>query len=249
MKKSIVSFFVISVLAFVPRISNAQEVTKVAAFEKVIVSPHIEVIFIAGNEESVTIENAKVAEDKINIEVVGKTLRLYLDGAKTVTKSEKANSERWKGRRSIYQGTMATATITYKRLKALSVRGEEIVKCESPIEQKDLKLTIYGESKVYFTSLTTEMLTVAIYGESYLEIANGDVDRQVYRAYGESEVNTVEMENTTTKITAYGESNFRVKVSDRLKVTCYGETTINYKGDANVDKGIVIGEAEIRKIG
>jgi len=34
-----------------------------------------------------------------------------------------------------------------------------------------------------------------------------------------------------------------------VKVTCYGETTINYKGEAAVDKGIVIGEAEIRKIG
>ena len=106
MKKSIVLFFVISMLAFVSRIGNAQEITKVAAFEKVIVSPHIEVILVAGNEESVTIENAKVADDKINIEVVGKTLRLYLDGAKTVTKSEKANTEHWKGKRSIYEGTI-----------------------------------------------------------------------------------------------------------------------------------------------
>ena len=236
-------------MLFAPKFAEAQKVITVKAFEKVIVSPHIEVVLIEGDEESVKIENAKVSDDKINIEVEGKTLRLYLDGAKTVTKSEKVDNAKWKGKKSIYNGTMATATITYKRLKNLSIRGEEIVKCESAIEQKNLKLAIYGESKVYFKSLTTEELTVAIYGESYLEIAAGSVDRQVYRAYGESEVNTIEMENTSTKITAYGESNFRVNVSDRLKVTCYGETTINYKGDANVDKGIVIGEAEIRKIG
>lgn len=249
MKKSILISIAAAAMLFTPKFTQAQKVTSVDAFEKVIVSPHIEVVLVEGDEESVKIENAKVSEDKINIEVEGKTLRLYLDGAKTVTKSEKVDNGKWKGKKSIYNGTMATATITYKRLKNLSIRGEEIVKCESAIEQKDLKLAIYGESKVYFKSLTTEKLTVAIYGESYLEIAAGSVDHQVYRAYGESEVNTFDMENTSTKITAYGESNFRVNVSERLKVTCYGETTINYKGDANVDKGIVIGEAEIRKIG
>ncbi|NNE75522.1 MAG: DUF2807 domain-containing protein, partial [Pricia sp.] len=94
-----------------------------------------------------------------------------------------------------------------------------------------------------------DRLTVSIYGESYLEVKNGSVEQQVYRAYGESEVNTLGMGNTSTKITAYGESNFRVKVSDRLKVTCFGEASINYKGDASVDTGLVIGEASIRKIG
>lgn len=249
MKKSILLVLVISVFAIIPQVSSAQEIRQLAAFDKVIVSPHIEVVLVEGDEESVKIENAKVSEDKINIEVEGKTLRLYLDGAKTVTKSERVERANSNWKRSIYNGTMATATITYKRLKTLSVRGEEIVKCESPIAQKDLKLMIYGESKVYFNSLTTENLTVSIYGESYLEIQGGDVGRQVYRAYGESEVNTLDMENKSTKITAYGESNFRVNVSDRLKVTCYGETKINYKGEADVNKGIVIGEARIRKIG
>ena len=249
MKKSILSLLLIGAFLCVPKLSIAQETTLVDTFDKVIVSPHIEVILIEGNEESVQIENAKISEDKINIEVEGKTLRLYLDGAKTVTKSEKVERKNGKWKKSIYNGTMATATITYKTLRALSVRGEEIVKCESQIEQKDMKLTIYGESKVYLNSIITNELTVSIYGESYLEIMGGEVGRQVYRAYGESEVNTLEMKNTSTKITAYGESNFRVNVSDRLKVTCYGETEINYKGEPDVDKGIVIGEAEIRKIG
>ncbi len=249
MKNASISIVVISLYLLIAPFVNAQEITQVKPFEKVIVSPHIEIVLVEGNEESVKIENAKVSDDKINIKVEGKTLRLYLDDAKTVTKQERVSTDKWKGKRSIYNGTMATATITYKKLKNLSIRGEEVVKCESPIEQKDLKLTIYGESKVYFNSLTAEELTVAIYGESYLEIKDGDVGRQVFRAYGESEVNTLEMDNTETKITAYGESNFRVKVADRLKVTCYGEAEINYAGDPEVDKGIVIGEAELRKIG
>ena len=221
----------------------------VDSFEKVIISPHIEVTFVEGEEESVMINNAKVSMDKINVEVEGKTLRLYLDGARVVTKTEKINNNSWKGNHSIYNGTQVTATVTYKKLNRLSVRGEEIVRLTSAMNQEDLKLTIYGESKIYFDDLTTNELTVAIYGESYLEFAAGSVDRQVYRAYGESEVNAYEVANKSTKITAYGESNFRLNVSDRLKVTCYGETSVNYAGSPEVERGIVIGEAEIRKIG
>lgn len=249
MKKSIFTsgmFFVSLLLA-----SGLQAQSKsisVAHFDKIIVSPHIEVNLVEGNEESVQIENARLSEDKINIEVEGKALRLYLDGAKMVTKSEKVDGE-WKGKKPRYSGTMVTATITYKNLDVLSVRGEEVITCKSAIEQDDFKLRIYGESKVYFDLVSVDKLTVSIYGESYLEIKSGSVNRQVYRAYGESEVNALEMRNASTKITAYGESNFRVNVSDELKVTCYGEASINYKGDASVDKGIVIGEASIRKIG
>ncbi len=240
---------IVAFLFLVVGVFAQSKTVSVDSFDKIIISPHIEVELVEGPEESFLITDAKVSLDKINIEVEGRTLRIYLDGAKTVTKSERVSTDKWKGKRSIYNGTMASVKITYKELRNLSIRGEEMVKVKSPMDQNELKLAIYGESKVYFDGLTLDELTVAIYGESYLEIADGKVGRQVFRAYGESEVNTSTMENNETKITAYGESNFRVNVSNRLKVTCYGETTINYTGDAEVDTGIVIGEAEIRKIG
>ena len=55
------------------------KIHSVKSFDKIIVSPHIELNLVEGSEESVKIENAKVSEDKINIEVEGKTLRIYLD--------------------------------------------------------------------------------------------------------------------------------------------------------------------------
>ena len=221
----------------------------VRSFDKIIVSPHIEVNLVEGDEESVLIENAKVSLDKINVEVDGKTLRLYLDGAKLVTKSEEVSNDGWRGKKPIYNGTVATATITYKTLKNLSIRGEEVVRAKNQLKAKDFKMSLYGEAKVYFDAVDIDELTVAIYGSSYLEIGEGHVGRQVFRAYGESEVNTVGMNADETKITAYGVSNFRVNVSDRLKVTCYGETNVNYTGSAQVDRGIIIGEARVRKIG
>lgn len=235
--------------AGLPMLFGQSATIAVKPFSKVIISPHIEVNLVKGDRETVVLENVEVPREKINVEVVKGTLRIYLDDAKTYTKSKKVEDDDYSGRKDIYDGTMVTATITYKMLKKLSVRGEETIRCTSPIAQNELELTIYGESEVYMDKLSLDYLNVAIYGESYLEVAGGTVNHQKYKAYGESEVNTLKMDNSSTKITAYGESEFRVNVSDKLKVTCYGEADIEYQGNADVDKGIVIGEASIRKTG
>ncbi len=228
----------------------AQEKTyQVENFDKIIISPHIAVNLVEGDEESVRIDESGVTDDKINVEVEGKTLRIYLDGAKMVTKSEKVKGENYKMNRSLYDGTQVRATVTYKNLNTLSVRGEERINAKSKIAQEDFTLRIYGESQVYLSEVELDKLKVTIYGESYLEVENGNVGHQRYTAYGESKVNTLGIDNAFTKITAYGESDFRVNVKDRLKVTCYGETHITYEGSPKVDRGIVIGEATVRKIG
>lgn len=247
MKKLILPILII---VFVINCLEAQDKTfNIKSFDKLIVSPHIEVNLVQGEQESVVIDNSKISLDKINVAVEGRTLRLYLDGAKVVTKSERISTDQWRGSKSLYNGTMATITVTYRKLQKLSIRGEEIVRCKNLFSADDFKMSLYGESKVYFDLVSIDELTVAIYGSSYLEIKEGKVARQVFRAYGESEVSTEGMLAEETKITAYGESNFRVNVVNRLKVTCYGETKINYTGNPDVDKGLIFGEARIRKIG
>ena len=81
-------FYLTILVVFGFKTTFAQTTTAVNHFNKVIVSPHVQVTFIEGNEESVTIEKSTVSNDKINIEVNGKTLRIYLDGAKEITKNE-----------------------------------------------------------------------------------------------------------------------------------------------------------------
>ena len=212
-------FFIALTYVFIIGGIQAQEKTyAVTSFDKLIVSPHIEVNLLEGDEESVVIDNSKVSLDKINVEVEGRTLRLYLDGAKMVTKSERISSNQWQGSKPLYNGTMASVTVTYRKLENLSIRGEEIVRCKNLFNADDFKMSLYGEAKVYFDSVSIDEMTVAI------------------------------MVADETKITAYGESNFRVNVVDRLKVTCYGETNVNYSGNPEVDKGLIFGEARIRKI-
>ena len=83
-----IKFLVATIMIFSVKTIVAQIATAVGHFDKVIISPHIEVIFVEGNEESVTIEKCIVDKGKLNIEVNNKTLRIYLDGAKELTRNK-----------------------------------------------------------------------------------------------------------------------------------------------------------------
>src|ERR1700744_770125 len=75
-------------LLFMTGASYAQT-TRVGHFHKVIVSPYIQVNFVQGDEESVTINQCTVDTGKLHVEVRGGTLRLYLDGASDLPHYEK----------------------------------------------------------------------------------------------------------------------------------------------------------------
>ena len=114
----------------------------VAPFTKVIVSPYIQVTFVEGDKESVTINDLKVDENKLHIEVNDQTLRIYLDGAKDFTKNQKDYSNGYKESHPLYENTSVVAIVTYKKLTALSLRGEETYLCESPIDASKFSLSI-----------------------------------------------------------------------------------------------------------
>ncbi|MEH6680565.1 MAG: head GIN domain-containing protein [Sediminicola sp.] len=244
----IVLVFVLGNLLFAYSLTAQSKEIAVDPFNKVTISPHIRATFIKGDRENVSIEDAAVSQDKIYVEVKGKTLRIYLEGAKEVTKSKEEYKNGYQRSHSIYNGTMLTVTVTYRELDELSLRGEETFVCKSPLVGDSFDLKIYGESQVFLEAVDLQRLTATIYGESYLEIRSGNIADQKYTAYGETNVNTLAVGNSTTKLTAFGEGSFRVKVSDRLKVTAFGEATVAYEGDPEVDKGLVIGEATIQKL-
>ncbi len=242
-----VVILIISFLIADPAIAQPQTYT-FKSFEKVIVSPHIAVTFRKGDTESVIVESISVPIEKLNVKVSNKTLKLYLDGAEITTKSKKENTDGENKKVSLYQGTVVRATVTYKDLRSLELRGDEKFVFESPIERDELNIKIYGESKVYMDKLILNELKAILYGESYLEIKGGKIDEQKITAYGESEINASKVDNHITRITAYGESSFRLNVSENLKITSYGESTIEYTGDAKLTKGIMIGENTITKM-
>jgi len=239
--------FIISVVSF--SFSYAQsESIEVSPFSEVIISPHIEAVFKQSVKESVVIERSKVDREKINVEIEKKTLHIYLNDAKVATKEEEVVIDGMERDRPIYNGTEVSIIVYYKNLEEVEIRSEEVINFEDAINTQDFDLDIYGSPKVYFENITAEKLKVAIYGESYLEIKNGTVDFQLYRCYGESKINALEFQSTETKIAAYGDNHIVVNVSDKLKVSAFGEAVIQYKGNAKVNSGLKIGETVVQKI-
>ena len=237
-----------ALLLFVVSTLSAQKGYNVEAFDKVIVSPHIQTTFVESNTESVTVESSKVDENKIHVEVNGKTLRIYLEGAKDYTKNEKNYDKGYEEKNPLYRGTVLIVKISYKTLTDLSLRGEEKHICESPLKGESFDLKIYGESDVTLNSVDFKEMNTTIYGESNLRIKNGAIADQKYTAYGEGVVNSLDVKGTTAKVVAYGEAEFSLNVKDRIKVTAFGEAAVHYKGSPVIDKGLHFGDLVIDRI-
>ena len=235
-------------LILVGQLSLAQTKKTVKSFNKAVISPHIETTFVQGDEDSVTILENKVSDDKVNIEVNGGTLRVYLDDAKTTTKHKKVYKNGMKMNVPIYKGKILTILVTYKYMDKLSLRGEETTVCESPIDVEHFKLKMYGDAEVTLNDVDIQQFDVDIFGEGLLVIKTGHTGHQHITSYGASEVNLLEVDNKTTKLKAYGEAEFRVNASEHIKFTAYGEAELFYRGTAEVNQGLSFGDSQINRI-
>jgi hypothetical protein len=175
-------------------------------------------------------------------------LRVYLDGAKEITKNKKVYDDKYEQRQPIYKGTVVSAIVTYKTMNDLSVRGEETQVCKSLLKGDKFRLKIYGEAHVILTKVNLGELQTTIYGESVLDVKSGSIDHQKYTTYGDSKINSLAVDGHTARIIAYGESNFQLNTSKEIKITAIGEAKLEYKGNAVVSKGLHIGEMQIAKL-
>ena len=240
--------FLMSLLFLNGNLSAQKTIKLESDFDKIIVSPHIEVIFKKGNEPSIEILDINVPVQKFSYELYKGTLQVYLEGAKTYTKNKKIMIRNAERKVPLYKGRVAKVIITYTEVKIFSLRGEEKISFQTPLIQRECILRIYGKSEVTINTVDVDRLDVSIYGDSLLNMEKGYVKRQKITAYGASKVMASDVISEETKLTAYGDGIFKVNVSEKIKVSSYGEATVLYKGDAVLKKGIVLGESMIRKV-
>jgi hypothetical protein len=201
------------------------------------------------DEAGVTINSIIADSSKLHVEVHGGTLRLYLDGAKDISRHKKDfGSDGYQQNHDLYPNHAVIVTVVYKKLDQLSLRGEETYLCQSPLSADRFKLWVYGESKVIFTEVHISQMHTTIYGESSLDIKSGEVNKQKYTCYGEWKINTTTITGHTAKVTAFGEAEFRVNVADRIKITAFGEAKLRYMGNPDIVKGIHVGEMDLAKL-
>jgi hypothetical protein len=216
------------------------------SFHKVIISPYIEATFVQGDKERVVINHSVVDRSKLHIETSNGTLRIYLEGAKVLPRESR--DRRRNHDRPLYPTQAVTATIYYKKLDALSLRGEERFAFTSPLSAERFNLKLYGEPDITFAEVHINDLRTTLYGEGSVEMQSGSVNKQTYTCYGEGKINATGISGAEAKLTAYGESKFNLNVSERITITSFGEATLRYKGNAQLVKGINVGGVDVARL-
>ena len=245
MKTTLKIFAVFASVFLAVQVTVGQEITReLRSFDKIIVSPRINVILEKGDQEGIRLVYSNVDADKINITVKRNTLRIYLDDAKVTERQERINHHE---RRSIYDDATITAYVTYNELERLEIRGNQEVTCNGPIDAEKFVLKAYGETEIRLASLKAEYLKTSLYGENSLKIKGGKADIQKYRLFGENRIDTQELKSYSATANSYGESRIKLNTQDQLRVNAFGESQITYHGDASINRGLIFGRTRINR--
>lgn len=240
------TLLVIVSLGLAIQFAQAQEITKdLKSFNKIIVSPKINLILEQGEKENIRLTYSNVDADKINIKVQGNTLRVYLDEAKVAEKTYRTDGNQ---KRSIYHDAAVTAYVTYKELEHLEIRGNQELTCNGPLKAERFTLKAYGENDINLSSLKTEYLRTSLYGDNDLKIKTGKAEYQKYKLFGENKIDTQDLKSFSATTTIFGESKIKLNTQDNLKVNAFGESQVSYNGNASVNRGLIFGKAQITKL-
>lgn len=232
-------FFCFTVSAF------GQEIKKeLRPFNGIVASPRINVILEKGDQESVRVIYNNVDPEKINIDVTGKTLRIYLDKARKVEPLKKGHDFRGNGK-TIYEGVSVTAYVTYRDLQTLEIRGNQELTCKDPLEAETFTLRAYGENEIHFASLRTGFFKAKLYGQNDLHIDKGRTLEQKFLLYGENTIDTKGMRSDYIITSIFGEGSLRINSAEEVRIDAFGEPRIYVDGGANINRRLVIGKANI----
>lgn len=246
MKITIRPLLLAALFALIVQFTEAQEISReLKSFNKIVVSPKINLILEQGDQENIRLTYSNVDPSKINIKVQGNTLRVFLDDAKVAEKTYRTSGNE---KRSIYHDASVTAYVTYKELEHLEIRGNQELTCNGPLKAERFTLKAYGENDINLVSLKTEYLRTSLYGDNDLKIRTGKAEYQKYRLFGDNKIDTQDVKSFSATTTIFGESKIKLNTQDNLKVNAFGESQVSYNGNASVNKGLIFGKAQITKL-
>lgn len=233
-------------LLLLATVASAQEIKqKLSAFDEVIASPHIHVVLSKGADEEIKLVYNHVDSSKINVKVKNRKLYIFLDNARVREKNQRGDNHRWSG---VYDGASVTAYVTYRQLKHLEIRGEQQLTCLGPIEAEKFTLRAYGENEIVLSQVHTDFFKTKLYGENTLNIKSGKAAYQMYKLYGENDIDSRALKSYVASTSVFGESKLKLAIDDELKVSSFGQTEVSFSGKAEVNKGLIFGRTQIRKV-
>jgi hypothetical protein len=241
------SFLTLIIVAVTAISGYSQEIKqRLRPFDKIVVSPKINLILIPGETESIRIEYTGVDPDKIIIDQTHhRKVHVYLENAKVYDIGERHDD--MFDRKERYKRASITAYVTFKSLRLIETRGEGQVVCDGKINSRKLKLRAYGETEIRLAYVNAENVMARLYGENKLSILDGEAGHLSYRVYGTNKVESRGLKSVTSSTTIFGEGRISLYATEEVHVTSFGEPSLYVSGSPVVSKGIVIGRTNIRR--
>jgi hypothetical protein len=218
---------------------------KLRSFDKIVVSPRINLVLIPGEKESIRIDYSGVDEEKIVVDQKGRKLHIYLKDARIFDIGERKDD--MFDRRERYRHATLTAYVTFRHLTLIETRGEGDVYCDGTITSKKLKIRAYGTTDVRLAYVDAATLKARLYGENTMTILDGDAGHLSYKMYGVNRIDTRGLQSVTSNTTIYGEGRITLNTTEEVHVNSFGEPSLYVSGDPIISKGIVIGRPNIRR--
>lgn len=229
-------------------IGYSQEIEqKLRPFDKIVVSYKVNLVLIPGNTESIRIVYSGVNADRINIDQSGHRVHVYLEDAKIYDKGEKRKHDDWFDRRPRYRFASVTAYVTFKTLRLIETRGDGEVFCDGKIISKKIKVRAYGDTDVRLTYLEAKTVKARLYGENTMRIRRGEAGHVSYKLFGDNTVDSRGLHTVTSSTTVYGDGKVAIHATEEARITSFGDPKLLVTGSPNISKGIMIGEADIRR--
>ena len=223
----------------------SQQSYQIGRFDRVVVSPHINLVLVKGNTEEVKIEALGVDEGEIHVEEHNDLLSIYLEGARYFERNDDFydNDERW--RHDGYKDVEVTAYVTYTYLESIQIRGAQQLTCLDAIDQDRLKVSIYGEVEATFGELVLEEFRLSVFGDNNIMVQSGNIDDQIIRSYGSNDLSLEKVFSDEIRVSSFGSNSFNLQAEDEIRVTSFGDADIEFTGNAFVSRGIIIGDTNI----
>ncbi len=221
-----------------------QTAMKVKPFEKIVINPFIEVILVQGEDEKVEFSYENIGEESLNAEVRGNTLHVFLEDAEITWRMIKHDFDTPRS----YEYAKVKATITFKTLNDIEVRGEETLICESTLSARNLTIRAYGENDLQIADIDADNFKMTLYGENIVRIAGGATYRQTINTYGVNIVKTDAMESVLARSKSFGENRISINATDHLDVTQFGEGEVHYAGNPVIGRKLIFGEGSVRRL-
>jgi hypothetical protein len=218
---------------------------KLRPFDRIVVSPKIDLVLLPGETESIRITFTGVDAKNIIIDQSGRKVHVYLEDFKIFDKGEKRGS--MFERRPRYRFASVTAYVTFKSLKLIETRGEGEVFCDGKIASKKLKIRAYGDTDTRLAYVEAKTVKARMYGDNTLKIREGEAGHVNYKLFGDNKIDSRGLESVTSNTTIYGDGRVSMNVTEEVRLNSFGDPSLFVMGSPIISKGIIIGEADIRR--